>query len=477
MPDDAFKALHPVGVDGPRWRDGYGPLLADPLGFLQRARETYGDLVALTEGLPVLSRMPDCAGCVAVFGAEHVERVLLNPALFGAPGVAAKRHALSPALRRLSSGLFSMVGARHRDHRRLLAPALGKDAARRYHDEIAASVAALVGAWSPGQELNLLEALRGLTDRALGRIMFDQSGDDARSIGALARRLLTLRRANASAGEDDAPRVRDALIEVGDALERALREQVRRARAARAPARAPGLFARLCALAGPDGRALSEDELVAHGNVLFQAASEPVAVALTWAALLLTQRDDAAQALARELAPLGVDDAPARFERLAATPVTDGILKETLRLLPPSAVLVRVTSRPARLGDHVLPARTELLLSPALEHRDPRVFPEPNAFRPDRWRTITPSRFAYLPFGAGARHCLGGQLALSIMKVTLIELGRRWSLELAPGQRVDWTINVTLMPKSQPRVVLRRPGAPLTSAPLTGSLRDLVQLP
>jgi pentalenene oxygenase len=93
-----------------------------------------------------------------------------------------------------------------------------------------------------------------------------------------------------------------------------------------------------------------------------------------------------------------------------------------------------------------VPAGTTVLISPLLLHRRAEFFPSPDRFDPDRWLAAEPAPFAYLPFGAGARRCIGNEFALSEATVVLAAVGRRWSFALEPGVEVRTAPLVTLRP-------------------------------
>jgi cytochrome P450 len=91
--------------------------------------------------------------------------------------------------------------------------------------------------------------------------------------------------------------------------------------------------------------------------------------------------------------------------------VRSAVLRETLRVRPPALGALRRLTRPWELCDRVLPAGVVVLLPIPLLQRDPRAFSQPDRFRPERWSFGPPPRGAYLPFGGGARRCLGEHLA------------------------------------------------------------------
>ena len=97
----------------------------------------------------------------------------------------------------------------------------------------------------------------------------------------------------------------------------------------------------------------------------------------------------------------------------------DCVIHESMRILPASAYSQRVSQRDLTLGDFHLPDRSIVVFSQFMTHRNERIFPRPAKFEPDRWQSIRPGTYEYLPFGAGPRLCIGAALATSILRTVL----------------------------------------------------------
>lgn len=116
---------------------------------------------------------------------------------------------------------------------------------------------------------------------------------------------------------------------------------------------------------------------------------------------------------------LQADDTVARIDQ-GDTPLLDAVCNEVLRLYPPATEVTRtVGDEPVALGGYLLPPGTAIFAAIAAIHRDPGLFPRPNAFRPDRFLERTFARHEFLPFGIGNRHCLGAALATYELKLML----------------------------------------------------------
>lgn len=153
----------------------------------------------------------------------------------------------------------------------------------------------------------------------------------------------------------------------------------------------------------------ARDEVV----TLFVAGQETTAVALAWTWFLLSQHPKAAAQLHQELQRVLDGRLPTSAD-LPSLPYTRVVFAEAMRLYPPAWILERRALRDVRLRDHVIPAGSLVCASQYLVHRDPRWYPEPERFDPTRWLPEVVARrpkFAYFPFGAGTRVCVGEQFA------------------------------------------------------------------
>jgi cytochrome P450 len=123
------------------------------------------------------------------------------------------------------------------------------------------------------------------------------------------------------------------------------------------------------------------------------------------------------------------------------------VVEEALRLYPPGWLLSRRTIETDRLGGFEIPAGADVLLSPYILHRHPRYWLEPEAFRPERFDAAHESerpRFAYMPFAAGPRHCIGETFAIYEMLMHLYKVGRRYRLVRADNEPIELDAQVNL---------------------------------
>jgi cytochrome P450 len=182
---------------------------------------------------------------------------------------------------------------------------------------------------------------------------------------------------------------------------------------------------------------------------IFLAGYETVANALSWTWYLLSQNPECELKFHGEVDAVLQGRRP-EFEDVSRLNYTENVLAESLRLYPPAWAMGRYARNDFALGDYFLPARTTVLISQFVTHRDPRFFPDPLRFEPERFSAQAKAqrlKFAYFPFGAGARQCIGESFAWMEGVLILAMLAQKWRLRLVPGHRVEPQPLITLRPK------------------------------
>ena len=194
------------------------------------------------------------------------------------------------------------------------------------------------------------------------------------------------------------------------------------------------------------GRGMGEGELIDEILTLIVAGHETTASGLNWTWYLLSQHSEVEARLHAELDAAQELAAPSLVQVEALT-YTQQIVNEALRLYPPGWVLSRRTIEPDVLGGYALPARTNVLLPLYLIHRHPRFWSNPETFDPDRFapeHEAERPRFAYMPFAAGPRHCIGETFALYEMLVHLYKVARRYRLRYVPDKPLELEAQINL---------------------------------
>jgi cytochrome P450 len=198
--------------------------------------------------------------------------------------------------------------------------------------------------------------------------------------------------------------------------------------------RSDALSMLLAARDAETGYTPSDEQIRDEIMTLFIAGHETTANALTWALVLLAQHP-------------AIDARVAAAARSGEREYLSRIVKEVLRLYPPAWIVGRETMTDVTLARGVaIPARTTVFFAPLMLHRRAEFFPDPARFDPDRWLGTEPPQFSYVPFGGGARRCIGEEFALTEISIVLKALISRFRFTLAPGASLDTAPLVTLRP-------------------------------
>jgi len=214
------------------------------------------------------------------------------------------------------------------------------------------------------------------------------------------------------------------------------------------------LFDLLRAARDPEtGQGFSREQLRDQVATMILAGHETTAVTLFWAMYLLSLDQEEQGRVADE-----VGDEPITPDTLPRLVRTRAVIDETLRLYPPAFVLVRAALGPDRLPGFDVKRGLIVMIAPWVLHRHRRLWRDPDAFDPARFLPDAPKppRFAYLPFGAGPRICVGAQFALTEATLVLAALVQRFRVALAPGERVLPRAVVITQPDHPARFVLEK---------------------
>ena len=219
---------------------------------------------------------------------------------------------------------------------------------------------------------------------------------------------------------------------------------------------------------------LSESELLGLVNNLFNSGNTSRAVVVSWTLFLLAQHTAVLEQIQTELQTITQGQSPT-YDQLAQLPTLQNAIKESLRLLPPMNWMPRRVISPVYLDGYAVPTGSMVMVSPFVSHRQPDLYPEPDCFLPDRWQIVNPAPFAYLPFGAGPRMCLGKEIA--VMEITLIiaMILQRFRLYPAPNAVIDRT-GFALSAPNQMLMRLTMPDMPLVTTAVHGNIYDLISI-
>ncbi|MFF4012719.1 cytochrome P450 [Streptomyces sp. NPDC001717] len=416
------------------------PLLRDPFGFLIRLPEQ-GDLVRVRLG-PLQA--------LVVCDPALVSQVLRDDRTFDKGGPVFDR-----SREFFGNGLATCPYGDHRRQRRLLQPAFHPARLPGYAQAATDRAAETAGAWQDGQVLDVLAVMQELTARITVDTLFSttvapevltQAVNDLNTVvGGLSVRMAI------PPGLDRLPAPGNRRYQQARArLPRTLRRLVTERRAAGTDH--GDLLSMLLttrdADSGPAEQMLSDAEIIDQILTFFVGGTDTAASTLAWALHLLGQHPGIEARLHAEVDAV-LDGRPAGHADLPRLELTGRIVTETLRLWPPAWVVTRTCMTDTRLGGHQIRAGATVAYSPYLLHHRGDLYPDPDRFDPDRWAPENPQpprREAYIPFGGGARKCIGDRFGINASVLALATIAGRWRFQPLPGMRVRPALGVFVNP-------------------------------
>lgn len=353
----------------------------------------------------------------------------------------------------LGEGLLTSEGDFHRNQRRQTQPAFHHGRFEGYAATMTKVTAEAAGAWRAGDRLDVLESMRHITLPISSQTLFGTRVDTehARIIEAFRTglsRFKSFKPAGGRFGGRLSPLHRRRLSRARETLE-TLVSRIVEERHREGDDRGDLLSLLLSRTGDEGGQFTSLRQIRDEAVTLFIGGFENIATALTWTWYLLAQHPEVERRLHAELDEVlggrlpGAEDLP----RLTYTRM---VFEESMRVYPPVPRLVRTALRDYRVGDYTVPAGSLVVVSQYLMHRDPRFFPDPERFDPERWtpeaRRERPA-YSYFPFGGGPRRCIGDGFAYMEGVLVLATLASRWRFRLDPRERVELLTTHFLHPK------------------------------
>jgi len=211
---------------------------------------------------------------------------------------------------------------------------------------------------------------------------------------------------------------------------------------------ADDLLSRLLFAQYEDGTRMSDRQLRDEAMTLYLAGHETTALTLAWTWYLLSQHPHVEDKLLSEWQRV-LRGATPTTQHLPKLTHTSAVIAEVMRLFPPVYVIGREAMTDLELGGYRVKRGYTVLMSQWVNHRDPKYFPDPEAFRPERWQHGLAKRlpkFAYYPFGGGQRLCVGNAFALTEAGIILAAVGQRYRFTLDPDAVIGIKPQITLMP-------------------------------
>jgi pentalenene oxygenase len=411
-------------------------VLRDPWGFL-RSLPAHGDMIRVSVG-PLKA--------VMVCDPELISQILLDDRTYDKGGLLFDR-----AREVFGDGLVTCPHAVHRRERRLVQPAFHRSRLPGYARVMTEQATLLTSRWRDGQVLDMPAEMLSMTmhimlQSMLGGTLPPENLRQAVS-DAIVVQHATYRRTFTPAVLNRIPTPGNLRYERAVAgLRNTVTDIIAKAHAA--PADHGDLLSALLAARDPgnpddsaDGsqsERLSSTELRNEVLTFLVAGSETIAIALSWALYLVACNPGIQDRLWTETDRV-LGGRPVSLDHLPDLKMADQIINEALRLYPPAGLIwTRIVTASTSLGGYDIPSGTTIAYSPYVLHRLARFYPDPDVFNPDRWdagqKHSSPRNNAFIPFGGGARKCVGDQFGVTEAVLALTVIASRWRLEPVPGQ-------------------------------------------
>lgn len=402
----------------------------NPLEFMMRLAREYGDVCSFRVGRErvYLINYPEGIRDILV---NHYDNFL-------------KGRGRPRAGQLVGQGLLLSEGDLHRRQRRLAQPAFHRQRIAAYADEMIAAGGRCSDRLRDGETIDIWPELLRLTFGIVGRTLFSADVESQTDeVGRALKNVMVRFSAFKLPGSDLWSRVslpRVLSVRRGERQLRGLVLDLIEER--RRTGRDHGDLLSMLMLAGhgTDDETMTPEQVWQEALTIFIGGFDTIATALMWTFYALSQNPKIAARLHEELDSVLENGRAVTFDDLKHLQYTEQVLCEAMRLYPPTWRLVRRALKDFPVGDYVIPAGSLVVMCQYTMHRDPRFFPDPEEFEPDRWtpenRASRPA-YSFFPFGGGPRRCVGEPFALMEGVLLMASLARRWRMRLAPGHRVE----------------------------------------
>ncbi|MGV9980725.1 cytochrome P450 [Micromonospora wenchangensis] len=435
----------PRRPEGPKGLPGVGITMdmgRAPLDFSLRLQRDHGGVVRVR-----LWPRP----FIQITEPEAIERVLV-----GNPGNYRRGRLYEPFHQFMGKGLLTLDDDEWRAHRRVVQPAFTPQKVRESVEETVAAVTDLFDSWDVEADrqrsFDLVRPAMSLSARIMGKALIGRSlaSRERTFTRAVAAGLESIFKNVSSVEEYVLPRWLPTAYQRRKRWARRFFDQV--IASVKAERQATGEF-------GDDAAGLimksdlPESALPDNLRTMFLAGSETTGLSLAWALYELARHPSVRREVEREVDEVLAGRTPT-FDDLAALPVVQSVVDETLRLYPSVWQFPRDAVEPDELAGHEIPATSTVMVSVYATHRNPAYWDAPNSFDPSRFRDPSAKdrpKFAYLPFGGGRRQCIGKPLAVPVLATAVAMVCQRYRLWLPYGtENVSPEGFITIFPPKFP---------------------------
>lgn len=351
----------------------------------------------------------------------------------------------------LGDGMITAEGAQHRSQRQVAQPAFHRQRIPEYADVMVREAARMRDVWRDGQQRDIAIDMMHLTLNVVAETLFATDlRDEVHELADAINRIMGLYNfLVVLPAAEWLVHVRPPGLAAFVRARKRIDAVVHRMMDAHRNRPSDGRSLLDLMLAATHDNPESEESLRDQVITIFLAGYETVANALSWTWYLLSQNPDAGNRTREEIDRELQGRLPT-YDDIPRLRYVEMVLAESMRLYPPAWAMGRQALSDFQLGDYFLPAKTTLLMSQFITHRDPRFFPDPLRFDPERFTPEAKARrtkFSYFPFGAGFRQCIGESFAWMEGVLVLATLAQKWKMTLLPGHKVEPEPLITLRPK------------------------------
>jgi cytochrome P450 len=338
----------------------------------------------------------------------------------------------------LGHGLLNMDPPEHTRHRALMNPAFTAQFMAGYLPLMQRVIAERTHTWAGRSELDLLTEAREITfDVAAAALVGFETGPE---VDWLRERFYLLLHGSSLAEEEDWDQIVEHQLRVRAELTARLVELIAARRNASADDRPSDVLGMLVAARDEQGQALSDEQLLAHVNILLVAGHETTTTLGAWLLYLLASKAEAGARVDAELASVLGQDTPVSPDSLRNLPVLAAAIRETGRYRPPVMLLPRGVLAPVEFGGYTIEPGSRVFLAVAASHCLPTVFEQPERFDIDRF--LPPREedrrhpYGLVTFGGGPRICLGINFAQVEVTALAAQVRRHYRLSPIPGRAI-----------------------------------------
>lgn len=438
LPTKFDRSQLPPGPRGPGVWQSLNWLLR-PVGFLRECTERYGDTFTF--------ELLGLGTFVSFSKPEHVKQIFTadTATLHAGDG----NVVLKPVVG--ENSLLTIDEDVHLRQRRLMLPPFHGERMQGFLDRIDTIANDEIDRWRDGEHFNLRDKTRDIALNVILELIFGLGHDDQARLQEFREGMVALdpaayQRTVAMPFRIPLPGGRDphSRFERGKAsLDALIMDEVGKRRADPDAAERDDVLSMLLQARDDEGQPMTDQEILDELVTLVVAGHETTSTSLSWTFELLYRHPEAMKR-ATEEAKAGEHE------------YIDAVIKESLRVRPAVAMAVRKVMHPTEIGGVELPAGISVGANLFVTHRNPELYPDPLAFKPERFLENAPETYSWYPFGGGTRRCLGASFAMFEMRTILAAILRRVELRSPDGkpERVVRRAVVTLSPRRDTRTVV-----------------------